>query len=244
MTRPRLLDLFCCAGGAAVGYQRAGFDIVGVDILDRPNYPFEFRRGDALDLGLDYLRSFDLIHASPPCQNQAAITKGTNAHRRHLHDDLYPAVSTMLALTGVPYVIENPAAQPDVILCGEMFGLGVLRHRRFELGGWYALAPGHPPHRGRVGGWRHGVEYTGPYVAVYGDGGGKGTIAQWQQAMGIDWTDDRRELAEALPPAYTQWIGEAFLGGWAPWGMTPGTAPPGGRPNTGGPTPGLRSTDG
>ncbi len=96
-------------------------------------------------------------------------------------------------------------------LCGEMFGLGVIRHRYFELGGWAGSAPAHVPHRGRVAGWRHGEFFAGPYFAVYGNGGGKGSVPQWQEAMGIDWTTDRRELAEAVPPAYTEHIGRQLV---------------------------------
>jgi hypothetical protein len=99
----------------------------------------------------------------------------------------------------------------DVTLCGEMFGLEVLRHRHFELGGWSMKQPPHVPHRGRVKGWRHGEYFDGPYFAVYGDGGGKGSVAEWQRAMGIDWTSDKVELAEAIPPAYTELIGREML---------------------------------
>ena len=116
---------------------------------------------------------------------------------------------------GLPYVIENPKARPDVVLCGEMFGLRVQRHRRFELGGWTAPQPKHIPHRGLTLGMRHGrlvtEENGGYYYAVYGDGGYKGTVPQWQGAMGIDWTDKRKSIAEAIPPAYTRYIGEQFL---------------------------------
>jgi hypothetical protein len=91
-----------------------------------------------------------------------------------------------------------------------MFSLGVIRHRNFELGGWTMPQPPHVKHRGRVRGMRHGQWFDGPYVAAYGDGGGKATIAEMQQAMGIDWTDVREELTEAIPPAYTEHIGRAF----------------------------------
>lgn len=114
-------------------------------------------------------------------------------------------------LCRVPYVIENPDSRPDVVLCGEMFGLGVLRHRKFELGDWSAAKPKHVPHRGRVRGWRHGEFHDGPYVAAYGKGGGKATASEMQAAMGIDWTDLHEELVEMLPPAYTEWIGRKFL---------------------------------
>lgn len=207
----RVLDLFCNAGGAATGYVRAGFEVVGVDINPQPNYPFEFMQFDALKLGsLLKVSNFDLIHASPPCQHSAAITKGTNRYRQALHSNLYPRTKAFLERSGQPYVIENPDSRPDVVLCGEMFGLGVLRHRKFELGNWSTAKPKHPKHRGYVRGWRHGVYRDGPYIAAYGKGGGKGDVPEMQKAMGIDWTDRHEELVEMLPPAYTVWFGERF----------------------------------
>jgi DNA (cytosine-5)-methyltransferase 1 len=216
------LDLFCGAGGAGVGYARAGHTITGVDINPQPNYPHTFWRMDALELlkrllngerfalkgqpaqGLD---SFNFIHASPPCQGYTAL--------KAVHGNPWPLliepVRELLQQTGLPYIIENVQGAPirrDLTLCGEMFGLSVIRHRYFELGRWSAVAPAHVPHRGRVAGWRHGQYFDGPYFAVHGEGGGKGTVAQWREAMGIDWTWDRHEIAEAIPPAYTEWIGE------------------------------------
>ena len=212
--RPVILDAYCGAGGAAMGYHRAGFDVVGVDIDPQPNYPFEFHQGDARDFIADSWRDFDAIHASPPCQASCTLTKGTNAGRVH-HLDLIPETRRLLAATGLPTVIENVQGanvRRDVTLCGEMFGLAVLRHRYFEMGQWSTEPPTHKPHRGRVAGFRHGQWFEGPYFAVYGEGGGKGTVEQWQAAMGIDWTDVRREIAEAIPPAYTQWVGERLAG--------------------------------
>lgn len=224
MNRPRLLDLFCCAGGAAKGYHDAGFDVVGVDINPQPNYPYEFVQADALSLVVDrfgqwrchtvdgrlyVVGAIDAAHASPPCQGYTALTTGTNAGRS-ARPRLVAATRALLNGTGKPYVIENVQGSDvrrDATLCGEMFGLAVIRHRYFEIGGWSYSPPCHIPHRGRVQGWRHGVYHDGPYFAVYGDGGGKGTVAEWQQAMGIDWTDNRVELAEAIPPAYTNHIG-------------------------------------
>lgn len=216
MRRPRLLDLFSCAGGAGSGYHQAGFDVVGVDINPQPNYPFEHHVADAIEYVKEHGAEFDAIHASPPCQAHTTLTKG-NVHRGigTGHVDLIPATRAALEASGRPWVIENVTSAPvraDITLCGLMFGLRVFRHRLFELGGWVVLQPHHPTHRGhRVAGWRHGVRYDGDMVAVYGDGGGKGTVAQWQAAMGIDWTADRGELAEAIPPAYTRFIGEALL---------------------------------
>ncbi|MFE3027998.1 DNA cytosine methyltransferase [Nocardia tengchongensis] len=210
--RPRLLDLFCCAGGAAKGYHDAGFQVVGVDLVEQPRYPFEFHRGDALEFLAAHGHEFDAIHASPPCQASCTLTAGTNQGREY--PQLIPDTREALAQLGVPTVIENVQGaklRRDVTLCGEMFGLGVIRHRYFELSGWSMPQPAHVRHRGRVAGYRHGRRYDGPYVAVYGNGGGKGTVAQWQTAMGIDWTDDRAELAEAIPPAYTEHLGRRLI---------------------------------
>ena len=213
MTRPRLLDLFCGAGGAGMGYHRAGFDVWGVDIVPQPNYPFLFIQDDAIDFVRKFGSMFYAIHASPPCQSSSALTKGTNKGREYT--DLIP--STREAISGyyVPTVIENVQGadiRRDLTLCGEYFGLGVIRHRYFELTEFHVPQPEHIKHRGRVAGYRHGKWYDGPYFAVYGDGGGKGSVAQWQQAMDMDWTVVRKELAEAIPPAYTEYIGKFMIG--------------------------------
>jgi len=208
----RILDLYSGCGGAAVGYHRAGFEVVGVDVAPMPRYPFGIHQGDALEYVAEHWQEFDAIHASPPCQASSALTKGTNRGRSY--PQLIPATREALNATGLPYVIENVQGadiRRDVMLCGEMFGLGVIRHRLFEVAGFTVEAPAHVPHRGRVAGMRHGEWFEGPYFAVYGDGGGKGTVAQWREAMGIDWTWDRKEIAEAIPPAFTQHIGAQLL---------------------------------
>ncbi|MFD7404076.1 DNA methylase [Streptomyces sp. NPDC059866] len=220
--RLRVLDLFSCAGGAAVGYDLAGFEVDGCDIADRPRYPFAYHQGDALEylahlIATGDIERYVLVHASPPCQAGCALTVGTNASQGWggTHTDLVTATRELLDLTGLPYVIEQPNGRAeirkDLTLCGETFGLGVLRHRNFELGRWATARPAHPKHRGYVRGWRHGIYRDGPYVAAYGDGGGKATVAEMQAAMGITWTDVHEELTEAIPPAYTKWIGHAFL---------------------------------
>ena len=208
MTRPRLLDLFCGAGGAGVGYNRAGFEVVGVDNAIQLDYPFTCVITDALDYVADHWREFDAIHASPPCQASTALTKGTNSGR--VYAQLIPETRRLLHATGLPTILENVQGSDlrrDLTLCGEMFGLDVIRHRYFEVTGFAANQPAHIPHRGRVRGWRHGTYHDGPYLAVYGDGGGKGTVDEWRAAMGIDWTDDRKAIAEAIPPAYTEYVG-------------------------------------
>ncbi|MFC8641107.1 DNA methylase [[Kitasatospora] papulosa] len=220
--RPLLLDLFCCAGGAATGYHRAGFDVIGVDIVDRPNYPFTFVRAEALEylaalIASGEIRRFTAVHTSPPCQAGCALTVGTNASQGWGgdHDDLVAPTRALLERTGLPYVIEQPNGRAeirkDLSLCGEMFGLGVLRHRNFELGSWTITRPAHPKHRGYVRGYRHGVYRDGPYVAAYGSGGGKATVPEMQEAMGITWTSVREELTEAIPPAFSEHIGRALL---------------------------------
>lgn len=173
----KLLDLYCGAGGAGMGYHRAGFQVTGVDVVAQPRYPFRFIQADALEVLRDkeFLAQFDAVHASPPCQASSALTKGTNKGRAY--PDLIPATRQLLKRLRVPWIIENVAGaqiRKDVTLCGEMFGLAVIRHRFFELDGWTAAQPQHPRHRGRVAGMRHGVWYEGPYFAVYGQGGGQG----------------------------------------------------------------------
>ncbi|MCF3104517.1 DNA cytosine methyltransferase [Streptomyces roseoverticillatus] len=220
----RVLDLFCCASGAGTGYAHAGFVVDGVDIADRPNYPFTFHRGDALEhlarlIATGEIERYTIVHASPPCQHGCALTVGTNRSQGwgREHVDLVAPTRELLDATGLPYVIEQPNGRAkirkDLTLCGEMFSLGVIRHRNFELGRWTTTQPVHIAHRGRVRGYRHGRLYDGPYVAAYGSGGGKPSVAELQAAMGIEWTDVREELTEAIPPAYTQWIGNAFLTG-------------------------------
>jgi DNA (cytosine-5)-methyltransferase 1 len=209
-----MLDLYSGAGGAAYGYRMAGWHVTGVDKVAQPRYAGHvFHQGDALEFLAAHGHEFDAIHASPPCQDFCTLTAGTNQGRTYPR--LIAPTRDALDRLGKPYVLENVVGaelRPDLVLCGLMFGLKVFRHRLFELGGWMTLQPPHHPHRGhRVAGWRHGRNHTGDMVAVYGDGGGKGSVTDWQTAMGITWTDVRHELAEAIPPAYTAFIGDALL---------------------------------
>ncbi len=210
MSKPRLLDLFCGAGGAAVGYSRAGFEVVGVDIKPQPHYPFEFIQADALKfLASDTMPHlpWDAIHASPPCQAYSAGARMRTGKAKD-HPKLIEPVRDLLEITGLPYVIENVPEAPlrsTIILCGSLDGLDVRRHRAFESN---ILLFGHPcMHDGRT------------VIAVYGDHPEdcyvrKGhparrakDVAHAQQAMGIDWMPLWSELKEAIPPAYTEWIG-------------------------------------
>lgn len=201
-----------------MGYHRAGFDVVGVDIEPQPNYPFEFIQADIMEFIDEHGYEFDAIHVSPPCQAHSSLTKGNRGREgwQDNHVDLIPAVRQALIGTGKPYVIENVEAARGALhepfrLCGLSFGLKVFRHRQFEVT-FPIVVPDHPSHRGhRVAGWRHGKKYDGDMVAVYGEGGGKGSVNEWQGAMGIDWTGTRKELAEAIPPAYTEYIGKFLM---------------------------------
>lgn len=228
-----VLDAFSGVGGAARGYQRAGFRVLGVDIADQPRYAGDaFVQASALDVLAGYGHLFVANHSSPPCQASSNATKGNRARGwADHHVDLIGATRALCQQAGRPFVIENvqgAVVRRDLTLCGLMFGLQVYRHRYFELGGWSATAPVHVPHDGhRVSGWRHGVRYDGDIVAPYGDGGGKGSPEEWAAALGIDWTLDKVELRQAIPPAYTEWVGRALvthLRGqaalWAPQAVT------------------------
>ena len=215
---PNMLAAYCGVGGCTKGYQRAGFRVTGVDIAPQPRYcGDDFVQGDAVEFIRRHGHKFDFIHAGPPCQHDCTLTAGTNAKRGNAYPDLLEPTRNALVSTGRPFVIEQPPGRAsqrmrvDIKLCGEMFDLGVLRHRNFELNSWSATQPAHRKHRGRVAGFRHGEWFNGPYFAVYGEGGGKGSVADWQRAMGIDWTGVRKEIAEAIPPAFAEYLGKAFL---------------------------------
>lgn len=202
-TRPLLLDLFSGAGGCAAGYHRAGFDVVGVDHVDQPRYPFRFIRGDALEYLEEHGEEYDAIHASPPCQTFSRATHyhGTQAD----HADLVAPTRGLLEATGLPWVMENVEGSPlrrDVVLCGEMFGLRVHRHRVFETSGFLVLRPSHFGHRLR--GARHNCHVEEGYTRIVA--GKFSKAADAGDAMGIDWMKPA-ELAQAIPPAYTEYIG-------------------------------------
>jgi DNA (cytosine-5)-methyltransferase 1 len=210
---PTLLDLFSGAGGAGMGYHRAGWEVVGVDLHPQPRYPFMFVQSDAVtalvsllhggSVGGYTLSDFDAIHASPPCQRNSTMTKGLWKDRLKDHPDLITPIRPLLKRTGKPYIIENVPGAPlhnPVILCGSMFGLKVRKHRLFECSFPVMTPPCNHKAQGRV-------------VAVYGHSGGSskrdgltfGGVTTWRDAMQIDWMTGA-ELAEAIPPAYTEHV--------------------------------------
>lgn len=210
---PRLLDLFCKAGGAGMGYHRAGFEVLGVDRDPQPNYPFEFIQADALEYVAEHGAEFDVRHASPPCQAYSTITPDASRHPR-----LIPVIRILLQHFDGPYVIENVEGSRldldhPVKVCGSSFGLLVRRHRYFETNVPMLQLP-----------CSHGTQ--GRPIGVYGDhpqddreyrrpdGTRRGSkardTAEAGRAMGIDWMH-WSELTQAIPPAYTEFLGHQLM---------------------------------
>jgi len=201
----RLLDLFCGAGGAGMGYHRAGFEVVGVDIEPQPRYPFEFHQADALEYAAEHGHEFDAIHASPPCQGYSRMR-----HLPWLKGRVYPLLieptRELLQGIGKPWVIENVSDAPlnGAELCGLALGLPLIRHRRFESSILllFPPCPGHP------------IVFSGSRtMRQRGKGAGVMGVLPGvspQDALGIDWMT-AREMRQAVPPAYTLFIGQQLL---------------------------------
>ncbi|MCX7746591.1 MAG: DNA cytosine methyltransferase [Clostridia bacterium] len=202
----KILDLFCCAGGASMGlYKELKPEcIVGVDIKPQKEYPFQLLNKNVMDLDVNFLKEFDFIWASPPCQNYSKVCKWNGRN----YPDLVDAVRDMLLKADRPYVMENVPGAPlrnDLMLCGEMFGIGVIRHRFFEINGFKVVQPMHKKHSGKV--------INGDFVTCAGNGAhGSSKISDWQKAMEIDWTRDKWAIAQAVPPVYSQYIASFYIG--------------------------------
>lgn len=217
MKRKKLLDLFCKAGGCTKGYQCAGFYVVGVDIDPQPRYcGDEFVQADALEYVAKHGHEFDAIHASPPCQAYS-VTKFLSSRN---HPELVPQTRKALQLTGRPWVIENVPGAPllnPLMLCGTMFGLDVIRHRLFECDPPIYFAPAMCAHVGKTGTTRRMREMGITRCPSQADGfrfvsvAGKGYLVnEARRAMGIDWMI-QSELSQAIPPAYTEYIGRNLM---------------------------------
>jgi len=230
---PRLLDLFCGSGGAAMGYHRAGFEVIGVDIKPQPRYPFEFHQADALDYCREHGAEFDVIHASPPCQLYSVMTTRRWPNRVMDHPDLIFPTRQVIIDSGRPYVIENVSGARaklinPIMLCGTMFGLQtkygsqLRRHRYFECSDFFILTPPCQHNNGSAigayGGGQNLARKRPATICVYGHAGGSSNrdglshfgTQDRREAMGIDWMTGA-ELSEAIPPAYTEFIGRYLL---------------------------------
>ncbi len=205
MARPKLLDLFSGAGGCGVGYHRAGFDVLGVDIKKQPRYPFQFVLADALEYLKEHGAEFDAIHASPPCQAYSCVTP---TERKGKHPMLIDAVRELMEASGKVWAIENVGGarktmRQPVLLCGSMFGLRTRRHRLFEL----SFAPWPLPPR---------CDHRLPPLLVTTAGANSRAAGNFKStknaiaAYGVDWMIGS-ELAQAIPPAYTEWVGRRML---------------------------------
>ncbi|WP_406727833.1 SAM-dependent methyltransferase [Streptomyces sp. GD-15H] len=206
--RPRLLDLFCCQGGAAKGYADAGFEVTGIDLAPQPRYPYAFVQADAIAFVLEHGAAFDFIHASPPCQHDSDCQR----LRGNTHPDLIAPTRTALETTGRPWVIENvrgavPKLHAPVMLCGPVFGVATYRHRYFETGGGFTLTqPDHPAHlvpqakMGRPVPPGHYGQFVGNFSGV----------DHARRVMGVEWMN-RDGIRECIPPAYAEHIGRTVL---------------------------------
>lgn len=210
LTKIKVLDLFCGAGGAAKGLYNSGLtDITGVDISPQPHYPFKFIQADAIDFDIS---GYDFIWASPPCQAHSWAAKQHINQRGYFYQDCLLPTQMLLYAAVVPYVIENVPLAPlrdPITLCGIMFNLRVVRHRIFEYGRFDLDQPMH-----NVSLCRNAVK-TGYALTAAGHGGGKKhgqstRLEDLSLAMGIDWMT-KPELNESVPPAYGEYIGRQFI---------------------------------
>lgn len=238
----RLLDLFCGGFGAGEGYRRAGWDVTGWDMVERKGRPpgVAFVKGDVREAlaDLDYLQSFDLIHASPPCKVHTRLAHLREAQGgKPIHGDMVDETRRALTAAGVPFILENVEGAPlqhDVILCGTMFRLTVTdsqgatrwlrRHRIFELGGWGAHGWDVQPEpcctcqsgcsRPLCGHRAAGDRPLGVYGSLddrVPDGGQTAeSLAQANALMGTPWMS-WRSVTQAIPPAYTEYLGRRAL---------------------------------
>lgn len=217
MTRPRLLDLFCCEGGAATGYHRAGFDVVGVDLDPQPLYPFEFHRADALKVlghvldGHPAWSGFSAIHASPPCQSYSTMAN------RHGSDELelIGIVRDLLVQTRVPWVIENVVGarrhmESPVMLHGGQFGIGVYRPRLFESNVLLMSAPKAPRPVDAAAVYGRREDRRLLWRRADGTELRAASLEKAREAMGMPWAS-WNGVREAIPPAYTEFIGRQLL---------------------------------
>lgn len=213
--KPQGLDLFCGGGGCSKGYADAGFEMTGVDLYPQPHYPYRFVQADWAEYLAEHWQEFDFIHASPPCQGYSR-TKNLKTARKD-HPMLIEPVREALQATGKPFVIENVEGAPlinPLMLCGSMFGLGVLRHRLFECEPPIWFPPASCSHDGKVlpMWWKSRMRelLDGKVFRYITVAGSSYLMPEGKRAMGIDWMV-RDELSQAIPPAYTLFIGAQVM---------------------------------
>jgi DNA (cytosine-5)-methyltransferase 1 len=208
MKKPKLLDLFCCQGGAGMGYHRAGFEVVGIDHKPQPRYPFEFHQADAFEYLKKHGKEFDVIHASPPCQRYSGLTPIAYRGR---HPNLIASTRIALQSIGKPYVIENVRGamrllERPIMLCGTMFGLRVRRHRYFEI--FPNIAP---PILGCDHSFQCILISGSPRRKINGIlNRDEPSAKEMRDAADLQWMT-RKGMDEAIPPAYTEWIGKQLI---------------------------------
>lgn len=195
----RLLDLFCGAGGAGMGYHRAGFEVVGVDSAKQPHYPFEFHQADALEYLAAHGHEFDVIHASPPCPRFSKLTRLRGKPENH--PDLIEPLRRILNTVSVPWIIENVEGapiRPDLMLCGTMFGISFPKHRLFEMNRarLFLLPP---------------CNHANVYDPFHGGEQARREREKLLALYEIDWFMTRQEVRNCVPPAYTEFIGRRIL---------------------------------
>lgn len=217
----KILDLYCCCGGISKGFHDSGHEVTGVDIKDNHNYQYNFIHSDVFKLPVTFFEKFDFIHASPPCQ---VYTWSTRKDRVNKFPDLVEKTRALLLKTGKPFMIENVQGAPirkDLLLCGVMFGLNMLRHRIFEIHKVKIPQPVHKPHRLKVtkldNGWGM-TRKSSYYLCVSGHGGDSQSFSfrRWKKAMGINWIVKITHLTQMIPPAYSRYIGTILNGGVLP----------------------------
>jgi DNA (cytosine-5)-methyltransferase 1 len=194
-----------------MGYYRAGFEVTGIDIKNQKRYPFEFIKADAIEVlkDIDYLKTFDILVGSPPCQTHSITQHLRNAQGKGTDKiDLIPETREGFIASGKPYVIENVPGSPlnnPLTLCGSSFDLKVRRHRLFESNIFLTgLTCNHKKQGKPVG------IYGSMRDEIPGGGHTAKTIEQAREAMGIDWML-WGDLVEAIPPVYTEFIGKQII---------------------------------